>query len=121
MSNMLKQRCSLTKLREELERRKRKLYFSCKKFGHLAQNCRNKKEAGREVMIPQNKFKVLSSKVIQCRVKEKKIRRQEEARRVECFKYVEEEHKCRECPLWKGMKERQVEKKTVHVTMPQKA
>jgi len=90
-------------LSHQTERRTRKkeeeVVRSCKKFGHLAQNCRNKKEAGREVMILQNKFKVLSSKVIQCRVKEKEIRRQKEARKVEYFKFVEEEHKCRECPL----------------------
>jgi len=35
MSNLLKERCSLTKLREELEGRKRKLCRSCKKFRHL--------------------------------------------------------------------------------------
>jgi len=35
MSNLLKERCSLTKLREELEGKKRKLCRSCKKFRHL--------------------------------------------------------------------------------------
>jgi len=58
---MLKQKQSLTRLREELEERKRKLYFSYKKFGHLAQNCRNKEEKEKGKAISQNKFEVLSS------------------------------------------------------------
>jgi len=41
---MLKQKRSLTKLREELEGRRGKLYQCCKRFGHLAYNCRSKKE-----------------------------------------------------------------------------
>jgi len=36
LSSMLKQKQSLDRLREELERKKGKLYFSYKKFGHLA-------------------------------------------------------------------------------------
>jgi len=39
---MLKQKQSLARLREELEGRKGKLCFRYKKFGHLAQNCRNR-------------------------------------------------------------------------------
>ena len=73
MSNLLKQKCSLTKLREELEGRKGKLCFSCRKFRHLAQNCRNKGEEKGEV-ISQNKFEMLSSRVIRCKVE---LRRQE--------------------------------------------
>jgi len=42
LSNMLKQKQSLARLREELEERKEKLCFSYKKFGHLAQNYRNR-------------------------------------------------------------------------------
>jgi len=55
----------------------------------------NKKEAEKEVMRSQNKFEVLSSRVIQCGVEEKEIRRQKKVRRVECFKYGEKGHKCR--------------------------
>jgi len=44
MSSLLKEKHALAKLREELEGRKRKLCRSCKRFGHLAQNCRNRKE-----------------------------------------------------------------------------
>jgi len=35
MSNLLKEKCSLAKLKEELEERRGKLCFSCKGFGHL--------------------------------------------------------------------------------------
>jgi len=68
LSSMLKQKQFLTRLREKLEERKGKLCFSCKKFGHLAQNYRNVggKEKGKA--IPQNKFEVLSSQVMQCEV-----------------------------------------------------
>jgi len=48
MSNLLKEKCSLAKLREELEGRRGKLYLSCKGFRHLAHNCRNKREEERE-------------------------------------------------------------------------
>jgi len=37
MSNLLEQKCSLAKLREELEERKGKLYRCCKKFRHPQQ------------------------------------------------------------------------------------
>jgi len=50
MSSMLKQKYSLTKLRKELEGRKEKLCFSCKRFGYLAQNYKNKKEAEKGVI-----------------------------------------------------------------------
>jgi len=64
MSTMLKERCALTKLRVELEGRKGKLCRSCKEFGHLARNCRNRKEGEKRVEMPQNKFEVLKSRVM---------------------------------------------------------
>jgi len=73
MSNLLKEKCSLTKLREELKRRRGKLYFSCKGFGHLAYNCRNKREGEKGTVTPQNKFEALGSRVMQCGVEEKII------------------------------------------------
>ena len=73
LSNMLKQKQSLARLREELEERKRKLCFRYKKFGHLAQNCRNRGGKEKEKAIPQNKFEVLSSQVMQCEVEEKVV------------------------------------------------
>jgi len=110
MSNLLKEKHSLTKLREELEERRGKLCFSCKGFRHLAQNCRKQKETEKGVTIPQNKFEVLKSRVMQCRV-EKRMIRKVGVVEVECFKCGEKEHKCRECPLWK---------RVVHLTKPQK-
>jgi len=99
MSNLLKEKHSLAKLRKELEGRRKKLCFGCKGFRHLAQNCRKQKETEKGVTIPQNKFKVLKSRVMQCGVEEKIIRRVEVVE-VECFKYREKGHKCKECPLW---------------------
>ena len=100
MSNLLRERRSLAKLREELEGRRGKLCQCCKKFGHLAHNCRSKREKEKREVISLNKFEVLSSRVMQCRVKERTIRRHETVV-VKCFKCGEEGHKCRECPLWK--------------------
>jgi len=119
--DLLKEKHTLAKIRVELEERKRKLCQSCKGFGYLACNCRNGKGERKEELAPQNKFEVLRSRVMQCEIEEKVIRRQEEARGVECFKYGGEGHKCRECPLWKEMKRKRVEEKAVRVVMPQKA
>ena len=49
--------------------------------------------------MPQNKFKVLKSRVMQYRVEENMIRRVEVVE-VKYFKCEEKGHKCRECPLW---------------------
>ena len=122
MRNLLKEKHALKKLREELEERRGKLCFNCKGFRHLAWNCRKQKKAEKGVTIPQNKFEVLKSRVMQCGVKEKMIRRIGVVE-VECFKCGEKGHKCRECLLWKKTREerrsRRVEK-VVHVARPQK-
>jgi len=52
MSNLLKEKHTFAKLREELEGRKGKLYRSCKGFGHLACNYRNKREEEKETIVP---------------------------------------------------------------------
>jgi len=43
MSNLLKEKQALTKLRTELEGRRGKLYKYYKGFGYLAHNCRKEK------------------------------------------------------------------------------
>jgi len=107
ISNLLKEKCALTKLREELEGRKKKLCKGCKKFGHLVCNYRNRKKEERGAATPQNQFEVLSSRVMQCGVEERMIRSMRIA--VRCFKCREEGHKCREYPLWQ---------KRIRVTYP---
>jgi len=61
LSNLLKEKCALAKLRVELEGKKGKLCQSCRGFGHLARNCRNRKEEEKGAKTPQNKFEVLRS------------------------------------------------------------
>jgi len=97
LSNLLKEKHALAKLREELEGKKGKLCKNCKKFRYLAQNYRNKREEEKGT-TPQNKFKVLRSRVMQCGLKERAIRRQEVIL-VKCFKCEKKGHKYRECPL----------------------
>jgi len=113
MSNLLRERHSFTKLRKELEERREKLCRHCKKFGHLAQNCRKQKEEGKGTVIPKNKFEVLRSRIMQCGV-EKKIIRRIGAVEVKCFKCGEKGHKCKECPLWVR------KEKVVHMARSQK-
>jgi len=100
MSNLLREKCALAKLREELEGRKAKLYRSCKGFGHLARNYRSKSGEGKEAMMPQNKFEVLRSRVMQCGIEERTVRSMRMVG-VKCFECREEGHKCRMCPLRK--------------------
>jgi len=119
MSNLLKQKCALTSLRAKLEGKKEQECWNCKGFGHLAQNCRNKEGKEKRGTTPQNKFEVLSSRMMQCNVKEKMIRKQEIVK-VKCFKCGEEGHKCRECPLWKGEKKLRVVEGAACVAMPPK-
>jgi len=56
---------------------------------------------------------------MQCGLEKRTIRRQEEVRRVECFKCEEKGHKCRECPLWKKVERKGVERAAC-MAMPQK-
>jgi len=100
MSNLLNEKRALAKLRAELEGRKGKLCQCCKGFGHLARNCRNRRGEKKGTVVPQNKFEVLSSRVMQCGVEERTIR-SVRMLGVKCFRCGEERHKCRECPLWK--------------------
>jgi len=49
-----------------------------RKFGHLAHNCRNKKKKTKGKLVPQNKFEIIASRVMQYGMKkEVKVRKQE--------------------------------------------
>jgi len=62
---------------------------------------------------------VLLSRVIQCGVKKRIIKRQEVVA-VECFKCGKREHKYRECPLWEKVRKGRVEERAAHMARPQK-
>jgi len=105
MSNLLNEKRALAKLRAKLEGRKGKLCRCCKKFRYLAQNCRNKRGEKKGTVIPQNKFEVLSSRVMQCGVEERVVRSMRTIV-IRCFRCGEEGHKCREYPLRKRKEKR---------------
>ena len=87
ISKILNQQHALAKLRAEIEGREGRVYWRCKKFRHLACNCRNKKGEEKGRLIPQNKFEVIASRVMQCGVREEvKVRRQEIMEKVKCFR-----------------------------------
>jgi len=58
-----------------------------------------RKEKKKEVATSQNKFEILSSRVMQCGIEERVVRSMRTVA-VRCFKCREEGHKCREYPLW---------------------
>jgi len=118
---LAQQKACPRKLRAELEGKRGKLCQYYKGFRHLARNYRNKEEGEKGTDIPQNKFEVLKSRVMQCGVRKKIIRRIGVVE-VECYKCGEMGHKYRECSLWKKAKEekRRVEKRTAHIAIPQK-
>ena len=77
MSSILNQQYALTKLRAEIKEREGRMYWEYRKFRHLAHNCRNKKKEAKGKLVPQNKFEVIVSKVMQCGVKEEvEVRKQ---------------------------------------------
>ena len=93
MSSLLNQKHALTKLRAELKGKKGRICWYCKKFRHLVCNCRNKREVTKGKSTFQNKFEVIASRIIQYRVKEEiKVRRQEMAEEVKCFRCWEVGH-----------------------------
>ena len=70
ISGMLNKQCALAKLKTEIEGKEGRICWECKRFGHLVCNCRNKKGETKGKPIPQNKFEVIASRVMQCGVKE---------------------------------------------------
>ena len=120
MSGMLNQQRTLAKLRAEIEEREERVCWGCRRFGYLAYNYRNTKEAkGKPVL--RNRFKMTVSRVIQCRVREEaKVRRQETVEEeVQCFRCQRIEHYKQKCPNIKMERERKSEE-VVHMARPQK-
>ena len=75
MGSMLNQQHALAKLKAEIEGREGRVCWRCRRFGHLARNCRNMKEA-KGKLVPQNRFEVIMSRVMQCGArKQAKVRR----------------------------------------------
>jgi len=60
MSNMLNQRCTLTKLRAELDGREERLCRQCGRFGYLTQKWRSGEEQKKKIVV-ENRFKVLKN------------------------------------------------------------
>ena len=86
MSRMLNQQCTLAKLKAEIEGKEGRICWECKRFGHLVCNCRNKKGEAEGKPTPQNKFEVITSRVMQYGVKEKvEIKQQKRIGEVRCF------------------------------------
>ena len=94
LSNLLREKHALAKLRVELEGRKGRLCRSYKGFGHLVRNCRNGRGEEKGVEMPQNKFEVLRSQVIQCGIEERVVRSMR-MEAVRCFKCEKKGHKYR--------------------------
>ena len=63
MSDMLNQRCTLAKLRAELEGREGRICRKCRRFGHLTQKCRSREKQKKKI-VGGNKFKVLGNHVM---------------------------------------------------------
>jgi len=96
MSDMLNERCALTKLRAELEEREGRICRKCGRFGYLTWKYRSREEQKKEKVVT-NRFEALGSRVMQCGVRE--VRRQEVVRNVvKCFGCGEEGHKKWKCP-----------------------
>ena len=122
MSSMLNQQCTLTKLRAEIEGREERMCWEYRKFGHLAHNCRNKEEVTKGRLIPQNKFEMIVSRVMQYRVKEVKVRKQETVEEgVRCFRCWGVGHYKWECPNIKVEKGRKRSGEVVYMVSPRKA
>jgi len=95
--------------------------WRCKRFGHLACNCRNKKWEKKEKLILQNKFEVIASRVIYCRVREEvKVRRQEITEKVKYFRCWSVGHLKWKYPNIEVEKKKRREKEAVHVARLQK-
>jgi len=94
MGSMLNKWCALAKLRAEIEGREGRVCWGYRKFGHLAHNCRNREQEKKGRSTLQNRFKVLTSRVMKCGLRgEVKVRKQEVVEKVQCFRYRGTEHR----------------------------
>jgi len=120
IGSILNQWHALAKLRAEIERREGRVCWGYRRFGYLACNCRNMKEA-KGKLVPQNRFEVIASRVMQYGVREEaKVSRQETGEKgVQCFRCWGTEYYKWECPNIKVEKERR-SKRVVCVARPQK-
>jgi len=116
---MLNQWHTLAKLRAEIEGREGRVCWRCRKFGHLACNCRNKKEEEKGKPILQNRFEVIVSRVMQYGVRgEVKVRKQETVEEgVQCFRCQRMGHYKWECPNIKEKKKRRSKEATCVVSL----
>jgi len=123
MSRMLNKWHALAKLRAEIEGREERVCWECRKLGHLAHNYRNRKKETKRKLISQNKFEMIASRVMQCRVKEEvTVRRQEMVEeRVQCFRCWGVGHYKWEYPNIEVERKKRREKEVAHVARPQKA
>jgi len=106
----------------ELEGRRERICWCCRRFGHLAHNCRNKSEEEKGKSILQNRFEVIASRVMQCGVKEKvEIRKQETVEEgVQYFRCWRIGYYKWECPVTKEKKKRR-SKEAAYAVSLQKA
>jgi len=73
-------------------------------------------------LIPQNKFEVTVSRVMQCSIKEEvKIKRQEIVEEVKCFRCWRVKHYKWKCPNTKVERKKRREEEAVYVAKLQKA
>jgi len=121
MSSMPNQWYTLSKLRAELEGRDERKYWSCERFEHLICNCRNKNEEEKGKPIPKNKFEVLSSRVMKCKVKEEvRIRRNETVEEVKCFRCWGVGHFKWKCSNVKAKKKKKRDEEAAYIASLQK-
>ena len=109
MSNLLNQKRTLAKLRAELEGRRGRICWGCRKFRYLVHNYRNQKEKTKGKLVPQNKFEIIVSRMMQYRVKEEvKMRKQKTVKEgAQCFRCWGVGHYKWECPNIKVEKKKE--------------
>jgi len=94
--------------------------WECRKFEYLVHSYRNKKKKAKGKLILQNKFEVIASRVIQCRVKEKvKVKKQKTIEEeVQYFRYWRVGHYKWKYPNIKVEKERRRSEEVTHMVSP---